>query len=391
MDNSNPRHATKSLALRAFLAVTTIAFLCLVAPASASAGACATNLVVVPIAMDRQVDYEEFLDVDVLSSSSAWAVGQTNITGPAYDSALAMHWDGASWARVAVPPYGEDGAKLHGVAVVSDSDVWATGWTESLPGPVQDHPLAIHWNGSRWRRFAVPLPAEGGGGAELRRVFALSSDDVWAVGWYHRNDPRGRLKTLIVHWDGTAWSQVPSANVHGRSNQLFGVTATAPDAAWAVGRAGGQMLLERWNGSQWTMETIEGRTRGWLNDIDASPSGKVLAVGMVRRSSPLYHGVVLSRSTSGWKHMDIPHARGSILSGVSWATTRAYAVGNGADGPVALKWIGASWVNRTVGDTANGYPDLNAVGAATDGTVWTVGLRITKGGDVRTVAETICR
>jgi hypothetical protein len=48
-------------------------------------------------------------------------------------------------------------------------------------------------------------------------------------------------------------------------------------------------------------------------------------------------------------------------------------------------------VKRTVAYYANGYPDLNAVGAATDGSAWTVGLRITKPGEIRSAAETICR
>jgi hypothetical protein len=382
--------ASNSHGVRACLVVATLASVCLVTPTSASAATCATNFVIAPIPIDKQLDYEEFLDVDVLGSSSAWAVGQTAITGPAYDSALAMRWNGGSWTRIPVPAYGDDGAKLFGVSAISDTDVWATGYTESLHGRIYDRPLAIRWNGSRWRRFAVPLPPDGGGGAELRRAFALANDDVWAVGWYHTNRS-GLQKTLIEHWDGAAWSVVPSPNVHGKANVLFGVTATSTDAAWAVGRTGNnQMLIERWNGSRWSIESIQGRARGWLNDIDASPSGRVFAVGKVTRPSS-YHAVVLARSNSGWGRMDVPHVRASILSGVAWTTTRAYAVGNGRDGPVVYKWTGSAWVKRTVAYYANGYPDLNAVGAATDGSAWTVGLRITKPGEIRSAAETICR
>jgi hypothetical protein len=363
--------------------------MCLSMTEPASAAGCATDFVVVPVPVDRHLDYEEFQDVDVLSASSAWAVGQTEIVGRPYDAALAMHWNGGSWTRVPVPEYGVDGAVLFGVAALSDKDVWATGYTKSLHAPVYDHQLAIHWNGSRWRRFAVPVPADADGGAELRRVFALASNDVWAVGSYHRN-PDGLLRTLIVHWDGSAWSLVPSPNVHGVHSVLSGVTATAPNAAWAVGRAGNnRMLIERWDGSRWSIETIASRARGYLNDVDASPSGRLFAVGKVTRLRR-YHAVVLTRLASGWRRMDIPHVRGSILYGVAWVATRAYAVGNGHDGPVAFKWTGSSWVNRTVGDEPNGYPDLNSVGAAPDGSVWTVGLRIAKSGHVRTAAETRC-
>src|SRR3954449_4636400 len=158
--------------IRACLVVAAVASMCLSITESASAAVCTTDFVVVPVPIDRHLDYEEFQDVDVLSASSAWAVGQTEIVGRPYDAALAMHWNGGSWTRVPVPEYGVDGAVLFGVAAFSDTDVWATGYTKSLHAPVYDHQLAIHWNGSRWRRFAVPVPADADGGAELRRVFA---------------------------------------------------------------------------------------------------------------------------------------------------------------------------------------------------------------------------
>jgi hypothetical protein len=41
---------------------------------------------------------------------------------------------------------------------------------------------------------------EGG----LSAVDATSATNAWAVGTY------GTFKTLILHWDGTAWTQVPS-------------------------------------------------------------------------------------------------------------------------------------------------------------------------------------
>ena len=41
-------------------------------------------------------------------------------------------------------------------------------------------------------------------------------------------------KTLILHWDGTAWTQVPSPNPNSDS-YLSGVAATSPANAWAVG------------------------------------------------------------------------------------------------------------------------------------------------------------
>jgi hypothetical protein len=56
----------------------------------------------------------------------------------------------------------------------------------------------------------VPSPNPGGtrGVSVLNGVAAASAANAWAVGYYA---PRGSpLRTLIVHWTGTAWKQVPS-------------------------------------------------------------------------------------------------------------------------------------------------------------------------------------
>ena len=61
------------------------------------------------------------------------------------------------------------------------------------------------------------------------------------------------IETLILHWDGSRWSQVPSPNVSGGANQLFGITAISANDIWAVGTAGGAPLAMRWNGSDWSV------------------------------------------------------------------------------------------------------------------------------------------
>ncbi len=44
-------------------------------------------------------------------------------------------------------------------------------------------------------------------------------------------------QTLAAHWNGTAWTQVPSPDPGGstRENVLFGVDATSAANTWAVG------------------------------------------------------------------------------------------------------------------------------------------------------------
>jgi hypothetical protein len=54
------------------------------------------------------------------------------------------------------------------------------------------------------------------------------------VGDYISSGPGDPTLTLVEHWNGTAWTQVPSPNPSG-DNELDGVAATSASNAWAVG------------------------------------------------------------------------------------------------------------------------------------------------------------
>src|SRR5207253_1279864 len=95
-------------------------------------------------------------------------------------------------------------------AVVSANDVWAVDYYDNgqYGG---DLPLTIHWDGSSWTQ--VPIASLGTYGYYLRDVAAVSSNDVWAVGSsrdYNANPFVDR--TLVLHWNGSNWSAVPSPN-----------------------------------------------------------------------------------------------------------------------------------------------------------------------------------
>src|SRR5690348_1956921 len=59
-------------------------------------------------------------------------------------------------------------------------------------------------SGAAWVRVASPSPGDHD---HLQAVAATSTTDAWAVGDYDNGQTAG---TLILHWDGAAWTQVPS-------------------------------------------------------------------------------------------------------------------------------------------------------------------------------------
>jgi hypothetical protein len=191
-------------------------------------------------------------DVDARSASDVWAVGE-NFTSKGTIGFI-EHWDGSTWKQVpsAVPPGKPRVFSFSGVSAVSADDVWAVGFSSQDFGGDQ-RPLIEHWDGTSWQLVegAGDLAAAITGG--LVDVTAVGADDVWAVG--HSKKTGSYIRTLIEHWDGTAWSRVHSPNVRARGNNfLDGVAATSAGDAWSVGGHTDlqrKSIIEHWDGTSW--------------------------------------------------------------------------------------------------------------------------------------------
>ena len=185
--------------------------------------------------------------VTAISATNAWAVGSDS------GDTLIEHRNGTAWKQVPSPSPGNDGNQLVGVAAVSPTDVWVVGYYLNITGG--RHTLIEHWNGAAWKQ--VPSPSPGGSNdSVLGGVDATSSTDVWAVGNYFTNGDR-MSRTLVEHWNGTVWKQVPSPNPGpAPGSTLRGVAAISAGNVWAVGSSdsNGAMdrtLIEHWNGTAW--------------------------------------------------------------------------------------------------------------------------------------------
>ena len=76
---------------------------------------------------------------------------------------------------------------------------------------------------------------------------------MWAVGWAY-DTPLNADRTLIEHWNGSAWTVVPSPNASVRLNVLSGLAVVNPYDIWAVAALDDaiiyQTLIEHWNGAE---------------------------------------------------------------------------------------------------------------------------------------------
>ena len=224
--------------------------------------------------------------VAATSATNTWAVGSYSNGGAVEKGrALIVRWDGSAWKQQSSPNPGSGLNSLSDVAATSSANAWAVG---SYDNGVSTSPRTLieRWNGSSWKQ--VPSPSPGGSGSGhasvLNGVAAISATNAWAVGYYV-NTTTHRVTTLVVHWNGTAWKQVPSPNPGSpvSDNQLNGIAATSATDAWAVGATGEsqghQALIVHWNGTAWKQVPNPSSDSNILSGVAATSSADAWAVG----------------------------------------------------------------------------------------------------------------
>ena len=162
------------------------------------------------------------------AATGLWAVGYW--LGPMGLQPLVLRYDttkpSPSWVLVGgVPSPGQVDTVLTGVDVRAAGDVWAVGYCNDGGA---DRPLALHWNGSTWTSSPVP------GAGLLRTVSAVASGNVWAAGAYYNVSLQGH-RTLAVHYDGTNWATVVSADSHAASDEVIGLAVNPQRSCAAKG------------------------------------------------------------------------------------------------------------------------------------------------------------
>jgi len=173
------------------------------------------------------------------AATGLWAVGYW--LSPTGVQPLVLRYDttkpSPSWVLVGgVPAPGQVDTVLAGVDVRTASDVWAVGYCNDGGA---DRPVALHWNGSTWTSSPVP------GAGLLREVKAVGASNVWAAGAYYSTSLQA-YRTLVVHFNGTKWATVVSADSHAANDEVIGLAANpAGSVLTLVGRAGPHALIEQ--------------------------------------------------------------------------------------------------------------------------------------------------
>lgn len=319
--------------------------------------------------------------VAIITAADAWAVG--GHSNP--NDTLIDHWDGQSWSVVASPNPGS-AQELLGVSASGPNDVWAVGYQDVEGG--LDQPLVEHWDGTAWS--VTPTPNVGPD-TRLEGVSAISATDAWAVGQQQNGTASAGRETsgtssdsgsgkssntgsegpftVIEHWDGHAWSLVPTPSLPTPEG-LSAVGGDGPDDVWAVGFDGGAALAEHWDGQSWS--------------IVPAGVGRLAAVAVVSAADAWVVGASTSPlverwNGKAWSAVANPNPPGSnVLLGVAaLSDSDVWAVGESA-GPSANETLVEHWDGVAWSIAPSPSPDhddrLAAVAGAGPDDIWAVGV-----------------
>jgi hypothetical protein len=227
-------------------------------------------------------------------------------------------------------------AALNGLWPVQANDIWVVGAMPPMGG------VAFHHDGNAWK--ALPPPA---GTPALFGVWASGPDDAWAVG----------LGGTILHFTAGTWTRVQSGVVV----HLTGVWGAGPANIFAVGRMGPLTMPTRptalhWNGTDWQM--VSGGLAGDLFAV-AGSRDEAVAVGQMGGVFRIGAG-----NMGVWQKVDVGSTMNPLYGVWARNATDVWVVGE----RVALHYDGSRWT------TVPGAPDTTfSVWASGVDDAWAVG------------------
>lgn len=261
---------------------------------------------------------------------SAWVASlvATGVGGPGLQHLL--RWTGTDWDLETWTELSEtaDGFPRSGspedMDGVSADDIWIVGKATSTGDPVAGTPmLTLHWNGTELVEYLTP----GVGNRQnwLTGVTAIAPDDAWAVGYYNTTGGGGHFRGVVYHWDGTEWTHLVTPVEGLAGSFLQDVDAIAADDVWAVGEVLGEPLFMHYDGSEWTIAPSPPTSLAHsVHKVAAAATDDVWAVS-VGNEKRFYHydGVAWAKvefpEVPGATNIDLHGAMGTSGSCDVWA------------------------------------------------------------------------
>jgi hypothetical protein len=324
---------------------------------SGTAGAATWGVQHPPFTVQSNVPYAPLASVSAISATNVWAVGRDD------GSMLTEHWNGQKWSSVGLPAgpcdVFESGCQLTGVSADSASDVIAVGnGVLNTPQGWAAVPLAYRWNGSAWQ--SLPLPS-GLSWSALQHVKTFSPTNAWAVGV---GESGSLAAATAAHWDGTSWTQVSTGFTTTLGLTMNVITGPSANDIWAAGQAQSfgyhnkvrHSVLLHYNGTAWSQVTVP--DTGGIVDVAAISATNAWAVG--------WDGSVLHWNGTAWTVNTKFIMVSAAIAAVS--ATSLWIAGLYVNNTLSLAHFnGSAWSTQTA---PAGIYTLTGGSALSSGAVW---------------------
>jgi hypothetical protein len=215
----------------------------------------------------------QFFGLAHFGADDVWTAGYAPLREDRQARGAVQHWDGTAWNDLPMPDVAAAWS-LSGIAGASPADLWAVGRVHEAQGEA----LTLHWDGQGWQRVAVP-GAEGRS-ADLSDVAVLTDGQAWAAGYTQKSGDIRTRRPFTVRWDGQEWSPGEVPDGYGQITKL----ATDGRQLWGLGYVpAGKPYAATLQAASWHQVAgpagPPGARRTSLHSGTILPDGSLLAVG----------------------------------------------------------------------------------------------------------------
>jgi hypothetical protein len=302
-----------------------------------------------------------------------------------------------SWSIAPAPTFSAPQGTLTAVSCPSASSCIAVGYYIAATGTKDT--FAETWNGSIWT--LDPTPARSSAAAsELTSVSCSSAGACTAVGYSCSASDApscpstaGTEQMLLERWNGKAWAMESTPTPTGAIDPvLTGVSCPTANSCTAVGSyevSGSDQytLAYRWNGSTWSRvptpnrPTVGSRSVSYFSGVSCTTASFCLAVGV-----SAYLSLAEFWNGTKWlvsKTPNPPAGADEALSAVSCSSSSScmavgiYTASGDGGYPVADYWNGKTWIDTAPGDLDSNYITLSGVSCTSSKSCIEVGIEST--------------
>ncbi len=292
--------------------------------------------------------YNTFASVSCASSIACTAAGLTVIKPLGAESlTLAEDWNSTKWATQTTPnpsPLTED--SLKGVSCTSSTSCLAVGYNKYAVDSFTEHLSGSEWtvaktfsgemksvscpatnvcfvtgvtgsslhywelaSGEQFASGTPPTPT-GATSPVLRSISCTSESTCTAVGSYFAESKE--YEPLVERYNGSSWSiqSAPNPTEGSAGEAMLSVSCASATSCTTAGRAAGKPTAEHWNGSTWSVITPQNPTGGEevvLEGVSCAPAATAcMAVGHYHEKSGHDKSLAESWSGSAWSIVETP-------------------------------------------------------------------------------------